>query len=113
MIGPLLFTPEEAPGYTRGLRANCALFALVMCLVGVTSIYLRWLNRQHATRRVALGKSSIVRDMSLETAEEVSRIEGMQRAMREDGEGASEDTVGGKAFADLTDLENEDFVFVY
>lgn len=72
-------------------------------------------------------------DMSLETAEEVERMEAIERAMREDRlrhrsdgetaqlpqgaegevEGQRENSQGNKAFDDITDLENEDFVFIF
>lgn len=132
IIGPLLFTPDEAPSYSRGLRANVVFFTIVIVLVGITSLYLRYLNTHHAKRRVALGKNAVVLDMSLETAEEVERMEALERAMREGTQRLSvengdtrlegddeesgvqtEDTKGRKAFADITDLENEDFVFVF
>ncbi|KAK7422786.1 hypothetical protein QQX98_001346 [Neonectria punicea] len=137
IVGPLLYSPEEAPAYSRGLRTNLALFVIVICLVIGASVHLRWLNHRHSRRRVALGKSADLVDMSLESAEEVERMEAMERAMREDrrrmarGEssspsGVDEDEVeaeeqghehgerqGDKAFEDITDLENEDFLFVF
>ncbi|KAM0265607.1 hypothetical protein ACHAQJ_000039 [Trichoderma viride] len=132
IIGPLLFTPDEAPSYSRGLRANIVFFTMVLLFVGITSLYLKYLNSDHAKRRVALGKSAVVLDMSLETAEDAERMEALERAMREGTqrlteengdtrlEGADEengvqpdDVKGRKAFADITDLENEDFVFVF
>lgn len=107
-------------------------FALVILLVGFTSLYLKYLNSDHAKRRVALGKSAVILDMSLETAEEAERMEALERAMREGTQRLSEengdtrlggadeengvqpdDVKGRKAFADITDLENEDFVFVF
>lgn len=73
-----------------------------------------------------MGKSAVVRDMSLETAEEVGRIEssendasqrgadGMPEHQAEvDEAGGIERKSGAKNFADMTELENEDFVFVY
>lgn len=81
---------------------------------------------------MALGKSAVLFDRSLETAEEVERIEAMERIMREGrtrAETSDEDSgllregeaerqrpdskQGDKAFEDITDLENEDFVFVF
>lgn len=106
IIGPLLFTPDEAPDYSRGLRANVIFFVSVICLVGFTTLHLRWLNLSHGRRRVALGKSAVVVDKSLETAENL----GIFDSMRDEGEG-DEGPSGG--FSDATDLENEDFVFVY
>lgn len=109
IIGPLLFTPSEAPSYSRGLRANLVFFAVVAALVVATTMYLKMLNRQHAQRRVALGKSAHVVDTSMETSEEVARLGQMEMQ----GDEAQHDPSKGKQFSDMTDLENEDFVFVY
>ncbi|KAK5995439.1 putative transporter [Cladobotryum mycophilum] len=131
IIGPLLYTPGEAPGYARGLSANLIFFALVIVLVVATTVYLKRLNAKHAQRRVALGKRAVVLDMSLETAEEAERMKTLERAMQEDNQRLTDDhgeislseegqdaaqlieSKGEKAFADITDLENEDFVFVF
>ncbi|CAM1508955.1 Fc.00g026940.m01.CDS01 [Cosmosporella sp. VM-42] len=130
IVGPLLYSPDEAPNYSRGLRANLALYILVIGLAIMVSVHLRWLNRHHSRRRVALGKSPILLDRSLETAEEVERMEAMERMQwesrtRDIDENTrlnSGDAVEAqpqdnhqvdKAFGDVTDLENEDFVFVF
>ncbi|KAJ4269490.1 hypothetical protein NW762_001150 [Fusarium torreyae] len=132
IVGPLLYSPDEAPAYTRGLRANLALYMLVIVLVLGTSLHLTRLNRLHSQRRVALGKNAVLVDRSLETAEEVERIESMERTLRggilreatgdeddrisqsEDLEGDRIDQKeGDKGFGDITDLENEDFLFVF
>jgi hypothetical protein len=77
-----------------------------------------------------LGKNPVLVDMSLETAEEVERMGAMERSRRngipttidEDGRPADDDELEGqrqdnkqvdKAFGDMTDLENEDFLFVF
>lgn len=129
MVGPLLYSPDEAPSYSRGLRTNLALFILLIALVVLTSAHLRRLNRHHGKRREALGKSAVVFDGSLETAEEVERMEHMERAMRRSSVAAIDESSrlasaaeeeqrddnrkDDKAFEDITDLENEDFVFVF
>jgi hypothetical protein len=61
------------------------------------------LNKKHASRRTQLGKSAVVVDRSMMNAQE--------RAIDEevDSDGRS----GDKAFDDMTDLKNEDFIFVY
>lgn len=101
-------------------------------LVVSTSFYLKWLNVSHAKRRVALGKKADIVDMSLETAAEVGRRSALDRVIQEGSraaEGGSEydfeadnnhfseefpvQANDHNSFADLTDLENEDFVFVY
>ncbi|KAG5799033.1 hypothetical protein H9Q69_001973 [Fusarium xylarioides] len=132
IVGPLLYSPDEAPAYTRGLRSNLALYIVVIALVVVTSLHLTRLNRLHSQRRVALGKSAVLVDRSLETAEEAERIEHMERSLRggvlreaednEDGRVADAGDLEGeqadrkdedKGFGDITDLENEDFLFVF
>lgn len=131
IIGPLLFTPDEAPSYSRGLKTNIVLFSAVVLLALLTSAHLKWLNSKHAERRVSLGKTAVVFDSSLETAREVDRMgtirENWARETRlHNGElGSSldhqqgqnsdyeEDSTSSNAFADLTDLENEDFIFVF
>jgi hypothetical protein len=132
IIGPLLYSPDEAPAYTRGLRANLALYIIVIALVVLTSLHLTRLNRLHSQRRVALGKSAVLVDRSLETAEEAERIEHMERSLRggvlREAEENEDDRVTesgdlerdradrkdeDKGFGDITDLENEDFLFVF
>jgi hypothetical protein len=60
------------------------------------------LNKKHASRRVALGKSAIVVDRSMMNVQE-----------RADSEESGSETIGDKAFDDETDLNNEDFIYVY
>ncbi|KAF4126229.1 Major Facilitator Superfamily [Geosmithia morbida] len=116
IIGPLLFTPEEAPSYTRGLRASIALFAVVVALVAITSVYLVRLNHSHARRRVALGKSAVAIDTSLDSAASARMVDATRREPDEDREdvwSGENEAAGDKTFSDATDLENEDFVYVY
>ncbi|PHH89629.1 hypothetical protein CDD83_5645 [Cordyceps sp. RAO-2017] len=126
-VGPLLFRPDEAPAYSRGIRANIVLFAAVVFLVVLASFYLRWLNLRQSQRRLAMGKSAAIVDPSLETAAEAERIEQWERATQagpyrrsarstdegEQGVSRQWGPKGVKSFSDATDLENEDFVFVY
>ena len=132
VVGPQLYTPAEAPGYARGLRSNLALYVVIVVLVAITTLYLAGLNRAHARRRVALGKSAVVVDQSLDSPEEVAAAAAATARRRREGsasgtgpgqvgEGADDaaaeqqalEEVGAKAFENMTDLKNEDFVFVY
>jgi hypothetical protein len=113
VIGPQLYTTAEAPSYSRGLRSNLALYVVIIVLCGVTTVYLGVMNRSHAKRRVDLGKSAVVYDASLDTAEQVERLRDEARASGETGATAEQEQAGERAFLDLTDLANEDFVFVY
>jgi hypothetical protein len=63
-----------------------------------------FLNKKHASRRTQLGKSAVVVDRSMMNAQE--------RAVDEEVDD-SDGSRGDKAFDDMTDLKNEDFIFVY
>jgi hypothetical protein len=112
VIGPQLYKTTEAPQYSRGLRSNLALYVVIMVLVVLTTIYLRLLNASHSKRRVEMGKSAVIHDSSLDTMEEIDRRR-EESAANGEVEPAAEGGVGDRAFEDATDLENEDFVFVY
>lgn len=82
-------------------------------LVVLTSIYLTFLNRDHSRRRVLAGKDAVIVDYSLYSPEEADRL---RRAKAIDGqtvESAKDGTVGDRAFDDLTDLMNDEFLYVF
>lgn len=64
-----------------------------------------FLNKRHAARRTALGKSAVILDRSMMNAEE--------RARSDEADEENSASGGEKAFDDITDLKNEDFIFVY
>lgn len=105
IIGPHLFTPAEAPKYSRGLRVNLALFCALVVLFVLGILYVTVLNKKHAARRVELGKAAEVVDLSMEES----------KALKEKGEtmNAEHGGLGEKAFDDVTDLKNEDFIYLY
>jgi hypothetical protein len=105
IIGPHLYTTSEAPLYHRGLVSNLCLFIILLVFIGLTIIYLMFRNRQHAARREELGKSAVIIDRSMMTARE--------RAADTGAVGEIEGYEGEKAFDDITDLKNEDFVYIY
>ncbi|KAF2092555.1 allantoate permease-like protein [Rhizodiscina lignyota] len=105
IIGPHLFNPSEAPRYSRGLRSNLALFCTIIVLICLGMTYVTVLNKKHAARRVAMGKAAEVVDISMEHA----------KSLGERGEvlNAEHGGLGEKAFDDVTDLKNEDFIYLY
>jgi len=105
IIGPHLFKPAEAPRYSRGLRANLAIFIALALLVVVSALWIKILNTKQASKRVAMGKSANIVDLSMETSDN----------LKDSGETANADNggVGDKAFDDVTDRKNEDFIYVY
>lgn len=124
IIGPHLYTTAEAPQYTRGLVSNLALYVIIVIVVVITTFYLAWLNRQHSKRRVALGKAAVIIDTSMSGIvddDDEETVAGNSEFPVVGGENETgvanskrnEPRVGDKAFDDETDLQNEDFVFVY
>lgn len=110
IIGPQLYSTSEKPGYSRGLHSNLALYVVIVVLVTVTTVYLGMLNAHHAQRRIAAGKRAVVHDSSLDTLEEIERRRAELLSL---GEAADDLRAGDCAFDDLTDLDNEEFLFVY
>ncbi|KAI9164141.1 hypothetical protein HJFPF1_05780 [Paramyrothecium foliicola] len=100
VVGPLLYDPGQAPLYRTGLVGNLCMFILVPIITVIISFYLKYLNRKHAARRVQLGKSDVVIDLSMMRHVAVSEV-------FVDNQESTDN-----ALADLTDLQNEDFVYV-
>ena len=107
LLSPHLYNPAEAPHYTRGLSSNLALFVAIMVLVGLGAGWIRLLNRKHAAERERMGKSAHVVDLSMEKERNLAAHE----EVVDDVSRAS--GIGDKAFMDITDLKNEDFIYVY
>lgn len=104
IVGPLLFTSDQAPAYHPGLRAVLGIFCALVVVVGLQVVTLVWLNKLQSKRRVANGKRAILKDHSME-----NRYVGFD----EDNEEASGPRLGEAAFLDLTDRKNDEFVYVY
>lgn len=103
---PHLFSPEEAPRYTRGLTANLAIFAVMFLVIGSGAGWIFLLNKKHAAMRVQMGKPAKIVDLSMEKS---GKLTAENEAVNDtDGTG-----VGDRGFEDCTDLKNEDFVYVY
>lgn len=107
IVGPHLYRPDEAPRYYRGIRSNLALFVVIIFLTGVGALYITFLNKKHAAARERMGKSAHVVDLSMAKSSKLADKEGV---MLNDSKAAG--GVGDKAFEDVTDLKNEDFIYV-
>ncbi|EMD63378.1 hypothetical protein GGP41_005951 [Bipolaris sorokiniana] len=103
IIGPQIFKPSEKPYYKRGLRVCLALFILIIVLILAAMLWIKLLNRKHAATRESMGKSAVVVDTSMGNA-----VEGSAEESENEASG-----VGDKAFDDVTDLKNEDFIYIY
>lgn len=106
VLGPNLYTTEEAPLYRRGLLSNLALFIVLIVLYAIQCCYLFFLNKKHAQRRVAMGKSAKIIDRSMM---EVKKAYGSGDAK---GEAIAEHDEEDD-WSDRTDWERENFVYVY
>lgn len=113
IIGPILFNDRDAPAYKPGLRACLGVFS---ALVGV--ILLQWanlivLNKIQAKTRVRNGKEARVIDRSMQNHYRTALHH--EDGILQNAEVANEEdeTLGRNAFLDLTDRENDEFIYIY
>lgn len=105
IIGPLLFNQKDAPQYRPGLEKTMGLTCALIVLIGCQVVNLFFLNKRQERRRVSNGKPAKIHDRSMEhryveTSPEDADIDGGQH-------------LGDNAFSDLTDSQNDEFIFVY
>ncbi|KAI7544171.1 MFS general substrate transporter [Hortaea werneckii] len=118
IIGPLLFQSSDAPTYLPGLRAVLGIFvALAACAI-LQAANLVFLNKLQARKRVKAGKPAKIVDHSMETQyHDVDEQPDLAVGMAEgdgDIEGRTgEVRLGQHAFEDLTDRQNDEFIYVY
>ena len=113
IIGPLLYSPDDAPLYRPGLIADLAMFVLVSILGLLIPLYLKYLNGVHAKRREEVGKNSTIVDESMmrSDAAEASKAVEMEEEQQQQLHNRSLEDDNG--LHDMTDLKNEDFIYVY
>lgn len=100
IVGPQLFQSADAPKYVPGLRATLGVYIAIFWAVIIQVANLVMMNKLQQKRRVAHGKPAKIHDYSMD-----ERYTEMNA-----GSGAQ---VGDFAFADLTDKQNDEFVYVY
>lgn len=100
LSGPLLFTSEQAPKYLAGIRAVLGIFIALIGAAVIQLLNLMFLNKQQRKKRIANGKSGDVVDESMQTSVNTTSKGQMQ---------ALEEVVA----LDLTDRENDQFVYLY
>lgn len=103
IVGPLLFSKKDAPSYHPGLRACLGIFAALVAVVLIQWANLVVLNRMQERRRVRNGKPAKMVDQSM-----TDRYQEM-----DDDHDEAEQQTGDNAFLDLTDRENDEFVYIY
>ncbi|KAJ5100654.1 hypothetical protein N7456_006706 [Penicillium angulare] len=103
IVGPLLFNSKDAPDYHPGLKACLGIFSALAAIVLIQWANLWFLNKQQASRRVRNGKSAHIVDHSMQThfrGVEEGDVEGVTHA-------------GTHVVDDITDRENDEFVYIY
>ena len=100
MIGPLLFSANQAPEYRPGIGGVLGVFIAMIICVAIQLFILIFLNKQQTKRRIRNGKSGVIIDQSMRTEVTV------------DGK-TQEPVLGEPASRDLTDRENDEFVYIY
>ncbi|KAF4484949.1 putative transporter [Colletotrichum fructicola Nara gc5] len=112
IIGPLLYSVDDAPLYRPGLISNLVMFVLVGIMGLLIPIYLKFLNNKHAKRREELGKSAQIVDKSMLRKDETETSKAVE--VEGDAAGQQHRTIEeDNALRDMTDLKNEDFIYVY
>ena len=106
VVGPTLYTTDEAPLYRRGLISNLILFIVLVGLYTINWLYLVFLNKRHAKRRETLGKLGNRVDASMNKVK--ARMVG-----EEDKQSVEEVESEDRSLNDATDFQNEDFIYVY
>lgn len=108
IVGPLLFASKDAPAYLPGLRACLGIFIAMIAVVLLQWANLWFLNKQQARRRVRNGKSAHIIDHSMQ-----SHFHGIQETHEETGSGQYVEHAGAHVADDLTDRQNDEFVYIY
>ncbi|KAI1264667.1 major facilitator superfamily domain-containing protein [Xylariaceae sp. FL1019] len=114
IVGPLLFTDKDAPEYLPGLRTVLGFFIATFGIAVIQTLYLAFLNRLQERRRVRNGKPAKLKDTSMEDRyQDMEEYTGSVSVTEDAAEqGANHAQVGKNAFLDLTDRENDEFVYV-
>ncbi|KAK7056307.1 hypothetical protein VNI00_002860 [Paramarasmius palmivorus] len=99
IFNPYLFHEKDAPGYIPGLRSVMICFCVLILTIGLTAANLAWLNKKKEKQRVANGKPAKIKDMS------------MARKF-DNKETVDNQKLGENAFLDMTDRENDEFIYV-
>ncbi|CCC13767.1 hypothetical protein SMACR_07276 [Sordaria macrospora] len=102
IIGPLLFDTADAPAYTPGLKATLGVYSMMAAVVLLQLGNLVLLNKMQEKNRVQNGKPAKLHDASMDKKFNAAAAQEVQG-----GE------IGSRAFLDLTDRQNDEFIYVY
>ncbi|KAI1114000.1 major facilitator superfamily domain-containing protein [Nemania sp. NC0429] len=117
IVGPIVFDSRDAPSYLPGLRTVLGFFVGTAAATVLQAVNLAFLNKGQERRRVANGKPAKIKDTSMsDTYQDIDEgVDGGGSGSGsggEEGHGHGRGRIGMNAFADLTDRENDEFVYV-
>ncbi|KAI0389940.1 MFS general substrate transporter [Xylariaceae sp. FL0594] len=108
IIGPIVFNSRDAPDYLPGLRVVLGFFVATAACAVLQAANLAFLNRSQERRRVRNGKPARIVDASMSDTYHELGVDGVV----EEEEGGGNGRIGQNAFLDMTDRENDEFVYV-
>jgi predicted MFS family arabinose efflux permease len=111
ILGPLLFNSKDAPTYHPGLRDCLAIFVTLVAVLLMQWANLVFLNRLQEKKRVANGKPAKMVDHSMQ-----QQYHDIEEDMQQTGTAEPvqvQEEIGENAFLDLTDRQNDEFVYIY
>lgn len=112
IIGPIVFNSKDAPDYLPGLRVVLGFFVATAACAILQAVNLTFLNKLQERRRVANGKPAKIKDTSMSSKyQDIDGDEASDSVLVEQG-AAAHSRIGQNAFADMTDRENDEFVYV-
>lgn len=109
IMGPILFDSRDAPEYKPGLRACLGIFVALVAVIFIQWANLLFLNKMQEKRRVRNGKPAKMVDRSMQDNYHDMRASDSE-AQAEDAGAAH---LGDKSFSDITDGQNDEFVYIY
>jgi uncharacterized PurR-regulated membrane protein YhhQ (DUF165 family) len=102
IVGPLLFKAKDKPKhYAPGARAVMLIFVALIVIIVLQVVVLFFLNKQRERQRVAVGKPAKIHDTSME-----SKFQAL-------GADEGDANLGDAGVHDVTDLKNNEFVYLY
>lgn len=110
IVGPILFNSADAPEYKPGLRACLGIFVALVAVIVIQWANLVMLNKMQEKKRVRNGKEAKVVDHSMQQHYHDIHSDNDNAGAEA---GNAEQRLGQNAFKDLTDRENDEFVYIY
>ncbi|KAI0909590.1 major facilitator superfamily domain-containing protein [Ustulina deusta] len=119
IIGPIVFNSKDAPDYFPGLRVVLGFFVATAACAILQAANLTFLNKMQERRRVQNGKPAKIKDTSMsDTYQDLAMNEpsdgagSVSSSAAEQAAAGQQSRIGQNAFADMTDRENDEFVYV-